>query len=71
MRPLPWRPPVELSAAEQTIVKRIRRARLFVLLREWRHEPAVHRSKLGRSTVSVMPSSSTRSSPTTNGMPSR
>jgi hypothetical protein len=38
MRPLPWRPPVELSPAEQTIVKRIRRAKLFVVLREWRHE---------------------------------
>lgn len=38
MRPPPWRPPVELSPVEQTIVKRIRRAKLFVFLREWRHE---------------------------------
>jgi transposase len=38
MRPLPWSPPVELSPSEQTIVRRIRRAKLFVLLREWRHE---------------------------------
>jgi transposase len=38
MRPPPWQPPVELSPAEQTIVKRIRRAKLFVFLREWRHE---------------------------------
>src|SRR5829696_8711256 len=38
MRPLPWSPPVELSPAEQTIVTRIRRAKLFVFLREWRHE---------------------------------
>jgi transposase len=38
MRPPPWSPPVELSSAEQTIVKRIRRAKLFVFLREWRHE---------------------------------
>jgi hypothetical protein len=38
MRPVPWHPPVELSPAEQTIVKRIRRAKLFVFLRERRHE---------------------------------
>jgi Transposase domain (DUF772) len=38
MRPPPWSPPVELSPAEQTIVKRIRRAKLFVFLREQRHE---------------------------------
>ena len=38
MRPPPWTPPVELSPAEQTIVKRIRRAKLFVFLRERRHE---------------------------------
>jgi hypothetical protein len=38
MRPLPWHPPVALSPAEQTIVKRIRRAKLFVFLRERRHE---------------------------------
>lgn len=38
MRPPPWSPPVELSPSEQAIVKRIRRAKLFVFLREWRHE---------------------------------
>jgi hypothetical protein len=38
MRPPPWSPPVELSPVEQTIVKRIRRAKLFVFLRERRHE---------------------------------
>jgi hypothetical protein len=38
MRPAPWNPPVELSPVEQGIVKRIRRAKLFVILREWRHE---------------------------------
>ena len=38
MRPVSWRPPVELSPAEQQIVKRIRRAKLFVLLRQRRHE---------------------------------
>ena len=38
MRPMPWSPPVELSPAEQAIVKRIRRAKLFVFLRGRRHE---------------------------------
>jgi transposase len=38
MRPPAWSPPVELSPAEQPIVKRIRRAELFVFLRERRHE---------------------------------
>jgi Transposase DDE domain/Transposase domain (DUF772) len=37
MRPPVWRPPVELSPAEQTIVTRIRRAKLFVFLRQRRH----------------------------------
>ncbi len=38
MRPVQWEPPIELSATEQVIVKRIRRAKLFVFLREHRHE---------------------------------
>src|SRR5438876_10897167 len=38
MRPTYWRPPIELSATEQTIIKRIRRAKLFVFLRQHRHE---------------------------------
>lgn len=38
MRPGLWHPPVELSPAEQQIVKRVRRAKLFVLLRLRRHE---------------------------------
>ena len=38
MRPLIWNPPVDLSAAEQGIVKRVRRARLFTFLRSFRHE---------------------------------
>jgi hypothetical protein len=38
MRPGMWQPPVPLSAAEQAVVRRIRRARLFVFLRERRHE---------------------------------
>jgi Transposase DDE domain/Transposase domain (DUF772) len=38
MRPVVWAPPVEASAAEQAVIKAVRRARLFVFLREHRHE---------------------------------
>jgi hypothetical protein len=38
MRPPVWHPPVELSAAEQAVVARVRRARLFPFLRRVRHE---------------------------------
>jgi len=38
MQPSYWRPPVELSAQEEQIVKRIRKAKLFVFLRQHRHE---------------------------------
>ena len=38
MRPPVWRPPITLSPAEQAIERRIRRAKLFVWLRHWRHE---------------------------------
>src|SRR5881392_2189512 len=38
MRPVYWQPPIELSATEQTIIKRIRRGKLFVFLRQHRHE---------------------------------
>ncbi len=38
MRPTYWRPPIELSATEQMIIERIRRAKLFVFLRLHRHE---------------------------------
>ena len=38
MRPALWHPPVAPSAAEQAIIKRIRRAKLFVFLRDYRHE---------------------------------
>jgi hypothetical protein len=38
MRPSLWHPPVELSTAEHAIIKRIRRAKLFVFLRQHRHE---------------------------------
>jgi len=36
-RPELWQPPIELSPTEQSIVKRIKRAKLFTL-RECRHE---------------------------------
>lgn len=38
MRPRQWQPPVALSTAEAAIVRRIRRGKLFVFLREHRHE---------------------------------
>lgn len=38
MRPDYWLPPIELSVSEQTIFKHIRRAKLFVFLRQHRHE---------------------------------
>ena len=37
MRPPPWHPPIALSSAEQAVVRRIRRAKLFVFLRAVRH----------------------------------
>jgi transposase len=38
MRPPPWHPPVEPSPSEQTILRLIKRAKLFVFLRQHRHE---------------------------------
>ena len=38
MRPGVWDPPAEPSAAELAVIKAVRRARLFVFLRERRHE---------------------------------
>ena len=38
MRPTLWQPPIALSPAEAAILGRIRRAKLFILLREQRHE---------------------------------
>ncbi|MCU0502007.1 MAG: transposase, partial [Anaerolineae bacterium] len=38
MRPALWQPPVECTPAEQQIMARIRRAKLFVFLRQYRHE---------------------------------
>jgi hypothetical protein len=37
MRPPLWHPPIELSTAEQAILKRRRRAKLLVFLRQHRH----------------------------------
>jgi Transposase DDE domain/Transposase domain (DUF772) len=38
VRPDVWRPPVEPSAAELAVMKAVRRAKLFVFLRQHRHE---------------------------------
>jgi transposase len=38
MRPGTWNPPVEPSPEEHAVIKAVRRARLFVFLREHRHE---------------------------------
>ncbi|GHO80140.1 IS1182 family transposase [Ktedonobacter sp. SOSP1-85] len=38
MQPSSWQPPIELSEQEEQIVKRIRKAKLFVFLRQHRHE---------------------------------
>jgi len=38
MRPSLWQPPVDPSTTEQAIMKRIKRAKLFLFLREHRHE---------------------------------
>lgn len=38
MRPSNWNPPVELSPTEKKVVKGIRKAKLFVFLREIRHQ---------------------------------
>jgi len=38
MQPSLWQPPIEPSTTEQAILKRIKRAKLFIFLREHRHE---------------------------------
>ena len=38
MRPPDWNPPIELSEAEQAIISRIKRAKLFIFLRHNRHD---------------------------------
>lgn len=37
MRPPTWNPPTELSPTEQIVAKRIRKAKLFLFLRQIRH----------------------------------
>ncbi len=38
MRPPLWFPPIALTEKEQKVIARIRRAKLFIFLREVRHE---------------------------------
>jgi hypothetical protein len=38
MRPPVWKPPIELSKQEQKVAKGIRKAKLFIFLRQVRHE---------------------------------
>jgi hypothetical protein len=38
MRPPFWNPPIELSVSEQKVAQRIRKAKLFLFLRQIRHE---------------------------------
>ena len=38
MRPPLWQPPVALSSTEQSILRRIKRAKLFIFLRQHRHD---------------------------------
>ena len=38
MQPSLWHPPLDPSPTEQAIMKRIKRAKLFVFLRKHRHE---------------------------------
>ncbi len=38
MQPAIWKPLVALSQQEEQIVKKIRKAKLFVFLRQYRHE---------------------------------
>lgn len=37
MRPLLWQPAIRLSVKEEQIAKRIKKAKLFIFLREYRH----------------------------------
>ena len=43
MRPPQWNPPVELSPEEEKVIKKIRKAKLFVWLRENRHQLFDHK----------------------------
>ena len=37
MQPTLWQPPIEPSPMEQAVIKRVRRAKLFVFLHQQRH----------------------------------
>jgi hypothetical protein len=53
MQPFLWQPPIELSRTEQTSMKRIKRAKLFVYLRDLDTGPGTgcwdHACQCGRS----------------------
>jgi hypothetical protein len=53
MRPVVWRPSAEPSLAEQAVIRAVRRAKLFVFLREYRHElfDEVFQSELAQAYV--------------------
>ena len=51
MRPPLWHPPVELSTAEPVIIKRIRRAKLFVFLRQ--HRPTLFADPLQQELLTL------------------
>jgi len=53
VRPVVWKPPVEPSSAEQAVMRAVRRAKLFVFLREYRQElfDEVFQSELARAYV--------------------
>jgi hypothetical protein len=38
MQPQLWQPPIELSAEEEQVAKRVRKAKLFVFMRKYRHQ---------------------------------
>ena len=38
MQPQLWQPPVEFSAEEEHVAKRVRQAKLFVFMRKYRHQ---------------------------------
>jgi transposase len=38
MQPQFWQPPVELSVKEEQVAKRVRKAKLFVFMRKYRHQ---------------------------------
>jgi hypothetical protein len=61
MQPEMWKPPVELSVQEEQIVKKIRKAKLFVFLRRHRHElfDEAQRARIGES----LPGSGARTTP--------